>query len=123
MIALKREVFDRKELVNVGVFFILALILFKIVFFKENLAVLFRFVLSLFWMFVLPGYFIMLYWKDKLDFIERLVIGVALSVAITGALSYYIGLMGMDIKYHFALIPPLSIIAGLYFSSRKKDQP
>ena len=121
MIALKKEVFDKKELTEIAIFFILALILFKIVFFKEALVVLFKAVLSLFWLFVLPGYFIMLYWKDKIDFIERLIVGVALSAAITGVLSYYIGIAGLNLKYHFVLIPLLSIIVGLFFSLRKKD--
>lgn len=121
MIALKKEIFDKKELRDVAIFFILALILFKVVFFKEALLVLFKFVLSLFWLFVLPGYFIMLYWKDKIDFIERLIVGVALSAAITGVLSYYIGIAGLNLKYHFILIPSLSIIVGLLFSLRKKD--
>jgi len=121
MIALKKEVFDKKELMDIAVFFVLSLILFKIIFFKEDLAVLLKAVLSLFWMFVLPGYFIMLYWKDKMDFVERLIIGVALSAAVTGVLSYYIGLAGLNLKYHFILIPSLSIIVGLFFSLRKTD--
>ena len=124
MIALKKEVFDKidkKELMDVVIFFVLALILFKIVFFKEALVVLFKFVLSLFWMFVLPGYFIMLYWKDKIDFVERLIVGVALSAAVTGVLSYYIGLAGLNLKYHFVLIPSILILTGFLLNLRKNN--
>ena len=94
----------------IGILFLLAVAIFKIIYFKENLIVLLRYVISLFWLFVLPGYFIMLYWREKLDFIERIIIGTASSAAIIGIFSYYIGLMGLNIKYHGILIPITIIV-------------
>src|SRR3989338_10244469 len=112
MIALKKEVFSDiiKESKYIGILFLLFLIIFKIAFYKENFIVLTRNVLSLFWLFVLPGYFIMLYWNEKLEFAERFVIGIILSAAITGISSYYIGLMGLNIRYH-AVFLPLGLIS------------
>ena len=112
---MKKEVFDliKKEMKYIGLSFLVGLILFKIVFFKENLVVIFRNVLSLFWLFVLPGYVLMLYWKEKLDFVERLIIGVALGAAIVGILSYYIGLIGLNIKYHVIILPLILISIGV----------
>jgi len=72
---LKKRVFDLKELKYIGLIFVLSLIIFKIAFYKENLVVLFRSVLSIFWIFVLPGYFILVYWKEKIGFMERFIIG------------------------------------------------
>ena len=95
----------KKEAQYIGILFLLVLIIFKIAFYKENLIVLFRNVLSLFWLFVLPGYFIMLYWKEKLGFMERFIVGIMVSAAIIGMASYYIGLMGLNIKYHAVLLP------------------
>ncbi|MBI3035448.1 hypothetical protein HYY71_03925 [Candidatus Woesearchaeota archaeon] len=97
------------------------MIIFKIVFFKERLIVVFRIVLSLFWLFALPGYFIMLYWKEKLEFIERFIIGTALSAGIIGVFSYYLGLLGLNIKYHAFLLPLILILTGLIAAARKKD--
>jgi uncharacterized membrane protein len=121
VIVLKKEVFNelKKELQYIGLLFLIILIMFKIVFFKENFIVLLRLVFSLFWLFVLPGYFLMFYWKEKLNFIERFVIGIALSVAIIGTFSYYLGLFGLHIKFQTILLPLVLIIAGFIFSMRK----
>ncbi|MDP7263090.1 MAG: hypothetical protein QF436_01555 [Candidatus Woesearchaeota archaeon] len=121
MIALKKEVFDtvKKEFKFIGILFLLALVIFKIAFFKEDLMILFRTVLSLFWLFALPGYFIMLYWKEKLEFTERFVVGIALSAAIIGILSYYIGLLGLNIKYHMFVLPLVLIVSGIVINMRK----
>ena len=119
---MKKEAFEliKKELKYVGLLFLAALAIFKAVFYKENFIVLVRYVLSLFWLFVLPGYAIMLYWMEKLDFLERIVVGIAASAAVTGILSYYIGLLGLDIKYHAVLLPLTLIIAGIIITIKKK---
>lgn len=122
MIALKKEVFDkiREEAKYMGLVFVLVLIIFKIAFYKEDLLVLLRNVLSIFWLFALPGYFIMLYWKERLEFLERFIIGIALSAAVMGAFSYYIGLSGINIKYHAVLLPLILILVGLLVNFFKK---
>ena len=118
---MKKEVFElvKKELQYMGMLFLLGLIIFKIAFFKEDIVVLLRTVLSLFWLFALPGYFIMLYWKEQLKFTERFVIGAAISAAIIGLSSYYIGLIGLDIKFHTVLIPVILILTGILINLRK----
>ena len=120
-IALKKEVFNviKKEMQYIGLLFLVFLVIFRIVFFKENLIVLFRIVLSLFWLFVLPGYFIMLYWREKIDFIERFIIGIALAAGIIGISSYYLGLAGLNIKYHTFILPLGLILVGIIFSLRR----
>lgn len=119
---MKKELFDfiKKELGYIGLLFLLALLIFKIAFFKDNLLVLFRNVLALFWMFALPGYFIMLYWNEKLEFIERFIIGIGVAAGIIGIFSYYLGLMGLNIKYHTIALPLAIILTGLVVALRKK---
>jgi len=112
----------KKELQYVGILFILALIAFKTAFFKENLIVIFRNVLSLFWLFVLPGYFLMLYWQEKLEFTERFIIGIVLSASIIGISSYYLGLLGLNIRYHVFLIPLILILLGAIINIRKAKE-
>lgn len=118
---LKKELFNlvRKEMQYIGILFILVLIAFKIAFFKENFIVLLRNVLSLFWLFVLPGYFLMLYWHEKINFLERFVVGIVISAAVIGILSYYLGLLGLNIKFHIVLLPLVLIIIGIVFSLKK----
>ena len=111
---MKKEVFEviTKESIYIGFVLILALIAFKIAFYKENLIVLLRSVLALFWVFVLPGYFIMLYWSEKLEFIERLLIGIAVAAGLIGISSYYLGLLGLNIKYHTIVLPLALVLIG-----------
>ena len=119
---MKKEVSDliKKESRYLGLLLLSALVIFKITFFKENLIVLLRTVLSLFWLFVLPGYIIMLYWKEKLEFIERFIIGIALSTGMIGIFSYYLGLTGVNIKYHAILLPSVIIIIGFFIVIKKE---
>lgn len=123
MIVLKKEIFDliRREMTYLGLIFLLALIIFKIAFFKSDFAVLLRNVASLFWLFALPGYFIMLYWEEKLDFMERFVIGIALSAGIIGISGYYLGLIGLNIRYHTILLPLMIAIAGFVIAIKKEQ--
>lgn len=118
---MKKETFEvaEKELIYVGIIFVFTLISFKIAFFKEDIITIFRTVFSLFWLFVLPGYFAMLYWQEKLEFIERFVIGIAVAAGITGIFSYYIGLIGLGIKYHLVLLPLILILIGIVMNLRK----
>ena len=121
MIALKKEVFEivKREFAYILFLFLIALVIFKIAFFNENIMVLLRNVLSLFWLFVLPGYFIMMYWQEKIDFIERFFIGILLSAAIIGIASYYIGLLGLNIKYHAFVMPLALILIGLLINWKR----
>ena len=119
---MKREVFDKikKEIFYIGLIFIIALVIFEIAFYKENLVVLLRIVLSIVWIFILPGYSIMLYWHDKLEFFERLLIGIALAAGIIGIASYYFGLIGLNIRYHTILLPLILVLVGIGIVSLKK---
>ena len=119
---MKKEAFEniKKEIQYIGILFLVSLIIFKIAFFKENLIVLFRSVLALFWLFVLPGYCAMLYWKDNLEFIERFIIGIIFSAGVIGAFSYYFGLIGLNIKYHTIILPLILILIGLLMENFEK---
>ena len=109
----------KKELGYMGILFILFILIFKIVFFKENLMVVFRTVLSIFWMLIMPGYFILFYWKEKLNFTERLIIGIAFSAAVIGISSYYLGVAGLNIKYHTVILPLIIILAGILINLKE----
>ena len=119
---MNKEVFNsiKEESKYIGILFIVGLVIFKIIYFKESLAVLLKIAASLFWLFAIPGYFAMLYWKNKLEFTERFVVGIALSAALIGISSYYLGLIGLNMKYHAFILPPLIIVTGLISAMRKK---
>lgn len=115
---------ELKDIINLGLVMIIVLTAMKIAFYKESILVIVRSSLSLFWILILPGFAIMHYWDDKLDFIEKLIIGAIVSAGATGILSYYLGLLGINIKYHVWIIPPLLIVIGifLFFIKRKNHE-
>lgn len=112
---MKKETFDllKKELLVIGIIFVFTFIAFKILFMPENFFVVLRTVFAIFWLFVLPGYFVMLYWKEELKFFERLIIGIAMGTAVIGLTSYYIGLLGLHIRYHTVVLPIGLILIAL----------
>ncbi|MBI2135297.1 hypothetical protein HYU09_04870 [Candidatus Woesearchaeota archaeon] len=118
---MKKEAFEiiKKEAIYLGLLILLALAIFKIAFFREDLLVLSRTVLSLFWLFVIPGYVIMLYWSEKLGFVERFVIGIFVSASVVGILSYYLGLIGLNIKYHAVVLPIVLILSGIALNFKR----
>lgn len=123
-IALKKEVFNPilGELKNIGILFLIALVIFKAAFYNENILVVLRAVISLFWLFILPGYFATLYWHKNLDFTERIIAGTLSSAAMMGIFSYYLGLLGLNIKFHTILLPLVLILLGFFAFSKSSNQ-
>lgn len=100
--------------------FLISIILVKLLFYNERFVVVLRMVFSFFWLFVVPGFSLMYYWHDKVDFIQRFVLGVLVGAAITGLSSYYLGLLGLHIKYHGFLLPLLFVgLASLIVAKKK----
>ena len=113
----------KKEGVYLAIALVAGIILFKIIFYNETFVNIIRFVASLFWLFAIPGYVLMLYWEKKIDFIERIIIGTALGVGLGGILSYYLGLFGVNVRFHAIILPlvliGIGIFAFLNFSDKK----
>lgn len=100
----------KQELKYLGMLFVIAVIMFKIIFYKEGFIILLRMVFSLFYIIILPGYFIMLYWIEDLQFKERIIVGIAAATAVVGLTSYYLGILGLHIKYHVIPLPLVVIV-------------
>ncbi len=109
----------KKELIYLLIVFIVAIIIFKVVFYNEGLFNVLKTIASLFWLFLLPGYSLMFYWEEKLDFLERFIIGIVLGIALVGIFSYHLGLIGLNIKLHTIVLPLIIIISGIIINFRK----
>jgi uncharacterized membrane protein len=83
------------------------------VFHKESLLVIMRAVFGLFWVFTMPG-FALLFRYQKFSFLERLIAGTMLGVAVTGVLSYFLSLFGIAIGIQWILVPSVIILAGIF---------
>jgi|TARA_B100001971_G_C18254668_1_gene581028 hypothetical protein len=109
----------KEELVYVGILLVVTIIIFKIAFHNDNLMITSRMALAFFWMFVIPGFFMMYHWHEKLKFTERFIIGIVLSAAMIGISSYYLGILGVHIQYHGIILPLLYLIIGAILIFRK----
>jgi len=115
----------KKESIILLAIIIISVLVTKIIFYKESIFIVTRTVVSFFWLFIIPGFIIMYYWSDRLDFLERLFVGTALNTAFVGVMSYYLGIIGINISTHGIILPVAVIIIGLVitFSSRAKTLP
>ena len=111
----------KKDIINLTIIFIIAIIIFIIAFNREKPQVTVKAVATFFWLFILPGFALLYYWQDKLNFIKRFIIGTALSIAIMGIFSYYLGLLGIHLKYHGVLIPLVCLFIPVILIFRKKQ--
>lgn len=91
--------------------YVIVLVLFQLVFFAESIFTTVKTVSVLFWLFVLPGIGITYLWD--FDFIERFPLAVAISAAVVGITSYYLGLGGIDVKISSVILPASCIIIGM----------
>ena len=113
----------KKEAGLIGILFIVSLIMFKVLFYQENILTIIKVIASFFWLFVIPGFFVMFYWKEKIGFMERFIAGIIVSAAIIGVSSYYMALWGIHAKYHGWIVPALVIIVMsiIYFIKTSKE--
>jgi uncharacterized membrane protein len=114
-----------KEAKTLLLVFVAVVILFQIIFYKESFITNLKTVLSLYWLFVLPGFYSLYHWHNKLDFIERFVIGVVLGFALVGILAYYLNIYTVHVKYYGVIIPLLILVINriiiLIISKRKSN--
>jgi hypothetical protein len=106
--------FDIKKMTDVHKFvlsYVIAIAVFQAVFFTENVLVVIRTVSVLFWIFVIPGFSITYLWKLK--FIERFALSVAISAALMGITSYYLGLLGLHVTISSVVLPVVYLAIGL----------
>src|SRR3989344_1792487 len=101
-------------LTTLGILLILSLVL---TFFKLNLIESLRIVYGSFYVLFLPGYFVtyLLFHKnlnkqEDIDFIERLALSFALSIAIVPLVVFYLNLLGMKINFLNTFLTILGII-------------
>ena len=112
----------KNELIYLIISFIVMIIIFKIAFINEGIAIILRTVSSLYFMFIVPGFALLYYWNDKLSFIERFVLSLAVSGAIIGIVSYYLGLAGLHIKYTIIHLPALIIIIAVLINWKRSQK-
>ena len=105
----------------VGVF-----IVFQLAFYHENFLIVLRTVAALFWFFLLPGFGIMYYWQEQVSLVERMIIGIIVSISITAITAYYLNVLEIHVKYYPELIPAGTLIVAsilIWRKIKKHDAP
>lgn len=100
----------RNEFRLLIIVFVALIVMLKLTYNKEGVTEVLRASASLFWLFIMPGYFLTLYWRERLGFLERTALGSVAAFAVIGITSYYLGLAGLRLQNQTVLLP-LAVIA------------
>ena len=114
----------RGEMMGHLVTYLLLSVVFQLVFYRESIVVVQRFLGGLYWIFIFPGATLLLAGGDRWGFVERVVAGSALALAVVGTVSYYLGILGLHVRYHGWLLTPMLLTIGVvalaYWKKKKK---
>lgn len=113
-------IFDKEETKRLAVLSLVVCIALQIAFYKEGILGALRGALGILWLFIIPGYCLLLRWRSRIGFLERTILGSLLSAGILGILSYYLGILGADVRTHAIILPPLLMSAGIIFAAWDK---
>jgi hypothetical protein len=108
---------EAKVIVMVGAFLLIGL---KIVLFSEAFLSLVRITAALMWMYVIPGYVLLFSAKD-MPLPARMGIGTCAAIALYGIMSYYLGIVGAHVRFHWTILPFLMIGFGYLLFAAKKE--
>lgn len=112
----------KETILKLLIFHAILIIVLKIIFLEESIGNIVRVAMSLSYLFFLPGSLALLYLYKKFDFFERFVLGIILTIFLTGALSYYLSLLlNLHVKYHPYVLPPVIVFIGLFLFYKTKD--
>ena len=106
---------------KIGILFLIAFIILKIVFYKESLFVLFKLTFSLFYLYFIPLYLISYLFFKRESFIERIIITVPFNIAILNIFSYYLAIIGLNFNYHHLIIPPFLLLISFILFYKFND--
>lgn len=121
----KKSGFDIKtEVTYMLISFLMTCIVVYAAFYKQDILTIIKTILSLWWLFLLPGYAILLASSKCKRFSERLIFGTVLGIATYSILSYPLAILGIHVKFHVFLIPIGEMIAAVFikknFNNKKK---
>ena len=108
----------KQEGKTLGIVLASLIVVYQLLYFKENIFTVILNVLVAAWITVIPGYCALWYWRRDIDLLERMIFGAIIGIALIGVLSYFSGLFGLHVKYHGYVFPPLIIAVGLWLGFR-----
>lgn len=94
-----------KEGLRLGILLAAAFVSVQVAFFKESPIVVAKIVLSLFFLFVLPGWCMLYIWREKFGFLERTTAGTILAAAVFLIFTYFTGFIGLKVNISTWIAP------------------
>ena len=101
----------KQEVMKLGILLVAVYAAVQIAFYKESPIMVIRLVLSLFFLFVIPGWRVLYILREKIGFLERAISGTLLFAGIFMIMAYYGGFVGVHIKYSTWIIPLIGYAA------------
>lgn len=112
----------KKEIKTIGMIFVIAYVFFQIHYFKESPINVLRLVFAHFYLFILPGYSLMLYYFNKIQFAYRFFIGLMLGYGTVSMLSYFITLIfHINLKEYYLFVPIALVFIGYNLAKKELD--
>lgn len=113
----------KKESAKLGLFILLLYLFFQIFYIKEGIFNVIKIIIAQAYLFIIPGFAVMLCFRHKISFIYRLLIGIGLGYSLNILIVYYVNIIiKVNIGKFYWIIPLLIISLGLilcYNSIRK----
>jgi hypothetical protein len=113
----------KKDFIYLAICYIITLLIFQGLFYKESFLVILRTISAFYWTIIIPGIFIVYSYNKNSEFLEKMFLGSAISLALNGLLNYYLGLAGLNIKYHWIILPVVIMGVCSIIALRKKKEP
>jgi len=112
-----------KDLKYLGLIAVVMFVFFKFHYKSESIFILIKLLIAHFYLFILPGYAIMLSFIEKLDFWERFAIALGVGYGVQPLLLYLINtIVKVNIlKYNQIVSIALIVIGLLLFFKKKKS--
>ncbi len=109
----------KQDSAKLAILFILVSVILKIVLYKESVLTILAVTAKLFYTMIIPG-MVIFYRLDK-NFMFKLILGFVFVLALTGITSYYLGIIGVHVKYHSYIIPPAIMLIGILIFLKNKE--
>ncbi len=105
-----------QEIKILGIFALIFYIFFQIHYYKENPFIILRMVVAHFYLFIIPGYCLLLAAHKSLKKIERLIISIGVGYAVPTFLAYFLNVITkVNMMSYNKIISLVLIIIGILF--------
>ncbi len=109
-----------EELKIISILSLFLFLFFLSHYYLESLFFIFKLTLAHLFLFILPGYFLILYYIDKISFSERLILGLGIGYGVQPLLLYIINIIiKVNILKFNWLVSFLMILAGFFLFYRR----